>query len=1479
VPVGLSDVVAVSAGQAHSVALKADGTVKAWGPNWGGECDVPEGLSTVVAVSAGAHHTVALTASGTLVAWGENGAGQCAVPKDLSDVTAVVAGAFHTVALKADGTVTAWGHNGVGQCDVPKGLSKVVAVAAGASHTVALQADGTLVAWGTNDLGIGEVPSGLAPAVAVAAGYGHTLALRASGGLTAWGANWQGQCDVPALSLPVVAFAGGEYHSVAVVTEAAALPVFAPTSGTLIPSGGTLEVTLSCAAKDVEIRYTLDGSVPTESSPLYAAPLVLSSLTVVKARAFMPGGTGNRMATATYMKQAGAGVPGTVVAWGSNWSGQCQVPAGLSNSVAAVAAGYAFTLALKTDGTVAAWGEGDKDGGPCAVPAGLSNVVAVAAGDYSALALRADGTVAAWGGNDFGQCNVPAGLSDVVAVASGSALSLALRRDGTVVAWGANWFGQTTVPAGLANVVAIAAGGYHAVALKADGTVVAWGDNEKGLFDVPAGLRDVVAVAAGGYFTAALKRDGTVVQWGVDFYGRFVVPAGLTGVIDISGGKKDGIVALKSDGTVVGWGPDDYGRYDVPEGLSNVVAVAAGQTHTVALVSVVVVEAPVLAVTPHELAVAAMAGEAAFNVTNSAASGRPLIWKASVVSGDWARVVSGMVGTNSGVVSVAYGANADGSPERQAVVRVHAVGSTNGVDVTVTQAASRTTPLSDFVATHPGVPFRSAGGAWYHSEAEGRDAIRSAVPSRGGAASLTATVQGPGLLSFDWKLNTSTHDIGSAMTMSLASRVIESYVAGGVGRVTLAVPSGLQKITWTVRRGAVAGEVYGCVKSATWQPLLAVPADSAQPWSGCALRSGRVDGLAWGAPVLPREGTSGFRLFAGWRMRALTLVCETQEAFVAKDQFAAVLSKAGARPFYWRVDTFVKDGRGREAASRGSLWNLTALPDDVPQFVSVPQDGSSGAEPADEFPAVTLYAGVACSLGPFSVESSSLSARVAVAATGLPSGLSVGVASEAGVTVSGVPSAVAAGLSGRTYRTVLQLVEFRNGVARQGAAAAMTVTVLPLGRAAGTYTGFMDDGQSRRGLSSMTVQTDGAISGRVKIGAANYMFSAKAFEGITNGNFYAHMVAKTDMAATPSEYPLDLEVSPEGGVTCMFDRSLDALILARNNWKEPGMATLLRDRYEGYYTVAVPRAGETASEVFPGGTGYLTMTVAAAGEVKIAGVLADGVSVSGATTLLYSTDDDTAYVPVYLTPSAYKTAGSGLFVLMAVSNGAASAKDPSGRRLNSLSGSGTWVNRDPWCVYGYASGMESNRMGFAEEVVARGGYYDKTQNLQDYYAGQALRFSGEAAYLEALDFGGMDGSTGYLLDQLPNGVDVAVSITGASILKLTLPPRSNVYTPGTWLTDFDASTNPWNVKLNAVKATGVISGSFNLFFAGGEDPAHKTKMVSLKGILLPHRGPSWETDDQAEGFYLFPDVGAYLDPQGVERTYPFNWSRGFRLSP
>ncbi len=243
----LTGVTQIAAGESHTLALLADGTVMAWGANASGQVGddtteprsapvpVPT-LSGVVAVAAGSNHSLALLSNGTVMVWGDNVNGELgngvpggssvvpvAVP-GLQHVVAIGAGFRYSLALLADGTVMAWGLDLNAQLGTPTeptgcaciatptavpGVSGAVAISAGSDFGMALLANGTVRAWGSNhggELGNGapltEPPCNcLAPlavlnltkATSISAGGAHTLAALSGGGVQSWGLNKEGE--------------------------------------------------------------------------------------------------------------------------------------------------------------------------------------------------------------------------------------------------------------------------------------------------------------------------------------------------------------------------------------------------------------------------------------------------------------------------------------------------------------------------------------------------------------------------------------------------------------------------------------------------------------------------------------------------------------------------------------------------------------------------------------------------------------------------------------------------------------------------------------------------------------------------------------------------------------------------------------------------------------------------------------------------------------------------------------------------------------------------------------------------------------------------------------------------------------------------------------------------------------------------------------------------------------------------------------
>jgi alpha-tubulin suppressor-like RCC1 family protein len=145
-------VIDVASGAEHNIAVKrinASATrLIRWGDTRSELGTVPD-RSDVVAVSAGLDHVLALTTSGGVLHWGESRFGQGAVPLEAaSGIVAIAAGTFHSMALTSSGRVLAWGGTD-GQSNVPvEAQSDVIKIAAKSRYCLALRRDGRVIAWG-----------------------------------------------------------------------------------------------------------------------------------------------------------------------------------------------------------------------------------------------------------------------------------------------------------------------------------------------------------------------------------------------------------------------------------------------------------------------------------------------------------------------------------------------------------------------------------------------------------------------------------------------------------------------------------------------------------------------------------------------------------------------------------------------------------------------------------------------------------------------------------------------------------------------------------------------------------------------------------------------------------------------------------------------------------------------------------------------------------------------------------------------------------------------------------------------------------------------------------------------------------------------------------------------------------------------------------------------------------------------------------
>ena len=204
---------AIAAGMGHSLGLKQDGSIVAWGYNGDGECNVPEPNTGFMAISCGDYHSLGLKQDGSIVAWGLNNHGQCNVPEPNTGFVAIAGGQYHSLGLKQDGSIVAWGYNAEGECNVPEPNTGFMAISCGGYHSLGLKQDGSIVAWGNNNDGECNVPSPNAGFTAIAGGFYHSLGLKQDGSIVAWGDNGVGQLDVPTVNTGFTAVSAGGGHS------------------------------------------------------------------------------------------------------------------------------------------------------------------------------------------------------------------------------------------------------------------------------------------------------------------------------------------------------------------------------------------------------------------------------------------------------------------------------------------------------------------------------------------------------------------------------------------------------------------------------------------------------------------------------------------------------------------------------------------------------------------------------------------------------------------------------------------------------------------------------------------------------------------------------------------------------------------------------------------------------------------------------------------------------------------------------------------------------------------------------------------------------------------------------------------------------------------------------------------------------------------------------------------------------------------
>lgn len=577
----------------HSVGIKTDGTLWAWGSNTAGQLgdgttyvrSVPVQIGTSANwknVYVGSRHTLAIKTDGTLWAWGDNKYGQLGdgtlisktAPIQIGTATdwqSLSGGAEHSVGIKTDGTLWTWGRNGYGQLGdgttnantIPTQVGTATnwkSIRAANYQTLAIKTDGTLWGWGINTSGqLGDgtsvsknIPTQIGTATnwkSIDTGAQHSVGLRTDGTLWAWGYNSWGQLG-----------------------------------------DGT----------------TISKNIPTQTGT------ATNWQTIAAGNGF------------TYATKA----DGTLWAWGSNSFGQlgngtsggsvtspAQVDSSSDNM--RVFAGESHILVQKFDGFVKSCGRNDNwqlgDGtkvhkntftpmacpGYCIPPTtsfSTNNVTSTTnVTSTKATISWTEATVTPGQGYVYLYSTSPAvgGIQGSVPFTSTTADLTNLLPDTTYYWWVASNCGFTPyiwVPGGSFTTLpttetgcwqSVSGGAYFTMGLKTDGTLWCWGDNAKGQIgdgttinrNIPTRIgtgNNWAKIAAGSSFSLGMKADGTIWTWGDNYYGQLGdgttanrnIPMQVGAAADwadIATGEYH-TFAIKADGTLWGWGYNRFGQ-------------------------------------------------------------------------------------------------------------------------------------------------------------------------------------------------------------------------------------------------------------------------------------------------------------------------------------------------------------------------------------------------------------------------------------------------------------------------------------------------------------------------------------------------------------------------------------------------------------------------------------------------------------------------------------------------------------------------------------------------------------------------------------------------------------------------------------------------------------------------------------------------------------------------------------------------------
>lgn len=722
----------IAAGYWHTLALKTNRTLWSWGSNNLGQLGVgnsdfddrttpaPVGtdsdwfvISTNISkIAAGANHSLGIKTNSTLWAWGGNWLGQLGLgystisttgistPSQVgtnSDWSFVTAGGLHSLAIKNNGSIWAWGWNGFGQLGLTDNISRTspsqvgsvsdwAMVTAGYSQTAALKTNSTLWNWGREgfiytprqvgtDSDWRTISTGGADS-----GSLYILAIKKSGTLWSWEQNQFSQLGLgDNLSYRIspnqignssnwFSVTTGGYHSIAFNINGT-IYVWGLNDTWQLGLGDSINRNIPCL---------LGSPAPPSSLSAVIGPTQINLSWVDQADNEIGFKIERKTnLTGTYEQIATVGID--VVSWidtppaiqntyycyriraynsfeNSPYSNEAAVAA--SGSWSKISASSNHTIGLKTNGTLWAWGQNESgqlglgDAGeytnrytPTQIGNG-SEWSTVSCGDIHTFGIKTNKTLWGWGDNNADLLGIEKALGNIIdsptQLGTGSDWSkvscgndnytFGIKTDKTLWSWGSNSidYGQlglgdeytdnVTSPTQVgtsSDWSSVTPGGYskkYAFALKTNNTLWAWGFNSAGYLglgdtngrNTPSRLgtsSDWSVVSCGLDYTMGLKTNKTIWAWGNNESGRL----GLGDTADrytptqIGAGSDWSAVScgwhtigIKTNKTIWAWGFNNWGALglgdnitrDTPTQLgtdSDWSSVSCGEYHTISI--------------------------------------------------------------------------------------------------------------------------------------------------------------------------------------------------------------------------------------------------------------------------------------------------------------------------------------------------------------------------------------------------------------------------------------------------------------------------------------------------------------------------------------------------------------------------------------------------------------------------------------------------------------------------------------------------------------------------------------------------------------------------------------------------------------------------------------------------------------------------------------------------------------------------------